>query len=199
MVETTGPTATRTPLGRRLLGAVLAILAPVVAAGFVAGAWNPWRLVLLRRYFGDPLLGAVLVVALTAGAFWLLAPVRSEATQAGRQLTRWALVAAIVPGLICFGIGHSHFDMAYREIATSPNGHLHAAFVTHNEDRQLRIWVGSGLRVRDAGRAGSPCGPVTVRLTDDLLHISSNYGDLDIGPDPKTGRPLNPMGPTCTG
>jgi hypothetical protein len=186
---------------RRLAGIVLAVLAAVALVGFVAGAWNPWRLVRLHQFMGDPTMGLVVVLGLTLAAFWLLAPVRSEAAQPRRQQIRWLLMLAVVPALLCYGLGHQLFSYEYQQVATSPSGHRHAAFITHGHDRELRIWVGSGLAVRDAGRAGAPCGPrATARFEgEDLLHVSSDYGNFDIRLDPRSARPVNPMGPTCVG
>jgi environmental stress-induced protein Ves len=73
--------------------------------------------------------------------------------------------------------------------------------VTHLDNRELRILVGQGLGLRDAGRAGRPCGPHAAArfVAEDVVHITSDYGDFDVQLDPKSGRPVNPMGPTCSG
>jgi hypothetical protein len=188
-------------LPRRILGLTAAVLAAFALAGFVAGAWNPWRLVRLQQYFNDPFFGLLVVNVLALLAFWLLAPVRSEAAQRGRHTIRWLLILALLPVGMCYGLLHGIFTLETREVATSPSGERRAAFVTHGDDRALRIWSGRGLGLRDAGRVGAPCGPtVTVRfLAEDLVHISSHYGDFDVRLAPDTGRPLNPMGDTCSG
>jgi hypothetical protein len=63
------------PGWRRGLGIVLAVLAGGCLVGFVAGTWNPWRLVWLRELFGNPFSGLVIVSLLALLAFVTLAPV----------------------------------------------------------------------------------------------------------------------------
>ncbi|MGC9665619.1 hypothetical protein ACNTMW_03575 [Planosporangium sp. 12N6] len=186
---------------RRVAGLTAAALAAAVLVVSVLGAWNPWRLVRLRQFFHDPSLGLLLVNLLTLAAFWALAPVHSEAAQPGRQRIRWLLTLALLPVGMAWGLLQGFFSLDTREVATSPDGTRRAAFVTHGDDRELRIWSGGWLTLRDVGRAGAPCGPnATARfVTDDLLHITSNYGDFDVRLDPATGRPLTPMGRTCSG
>jgi hypothetical protein len=188
-------------LPRRIIGLTAAVLAAGALVGFVAGAWNPWRLVRLQQYFSDPFFGLVVVNVLTLLAFWLLAPVRSEAAQGRRHTVRWLLILALVPVGMAYGLFHRIFTIETRQVATSPSGERRAAFVIHGDDRELRIWSGSRLGLRDVGRAGAPCGEnVTIRfVAEDLVHITSYYGDFDIRLDSVTGRPLNPMGRACSG
>jgi hypothetical protein len=188
-------------LPRRVFGFSAAVLTAGALVGFAAGAWNPWRLVRLQQYFNDPFFGLVVVNVLALLAFWLLAPVRSEAAQRRRHTTRWLLILALLPVGMCYGLFHSFVTVETREIAQSPSGERRAAFVTRGDERELRIWSGGWLGLRDVGRAGAPCGPTaTARfLSEDLVHISSNYGDFDVRLAHDTGRPLNPMGRTCSG
>jgi hypothetical protein len=188
-------------LPRRVVGLAAAVLAVAALVGFTAGAWNPWRLVRLQQFFNDPFFGLVLVNVLALLAFWLLAPVYSEAAQRRRHTTRWLLMLALLPVGMSYGLFHSFFTVETREIARSPSGARRVAFVTHGGERELRIWAGAWLGLRDVGRAGAPCGPsVTARFrSEDLVHISSNYGDFEVYLAHDTGRPLNPMGHTCSG
>jgi hypothetical protein len=114
-------TATRLP-GRRVLGWCVAVLAVVALVGFAAGIWNPWRLVRLRQVFGDPTLGALVVLVLVLVAFWLLAPVGSEASQPVRHMIRWLLILSLLPAFFVWALGHTFFTVTYRQVATSPSG-----------------------------------------------------------------------------
>jgi hypothetical protein len=186
---------------RRLLGLLSAALAAIVSVGTVAGVWNPWRFVRLQQFFGDPFLGLLLLNILTLSAFWLLAPVRSEAADGRRQAVRWLLGLALVPVLSFYGVFHQFFDVTTVEIARSPSGERRAAFVTHGDERQVRIWSGNWLTLRDIGLAGTPCGlSVRARFTsEDQVHITSVYGEYDVRLDHRTARPLNHGPATCSG
>jgi hypothetical protein len=186
---------------RRLVGAFLAVLAAFELVAVVLGTWNPWRFVRLEQHFSDPFFGLLMVNVLVLAAFWLLAPVRSEAAQQGRHMTRWLLIVALVPVVISYGLFHRIFGVATREVAHSPSGERRVAFVTHDEDRQLRVWAGNWLTLRDLGRIGAPCGDAaTARFnSEDLIHVTSVYGDFDVRLDHRTGRPLNTGPATCSG
>ncbi|MFL6110757.1 MAG: hypothetical protein ACJ786_05335, partial [Catenulispora sp.] len=186
---------------RRSLGIVLAVVAVIMLVGSAAGLWNPWRFVRLEQFFGDPLFGLVAVNVLVLAAFWLLAPVRSEAAQVRRHTTRWALILALVPTLMCYGVFHRYFGSASREVAQSPSSERRAAFVTHGDFRELRIWAGGPLTLRDMGRAGVPCGQrIGVRfVSEDRVHVTTVYGDFDVHLDHRTGRPLDSGPATCSG
>jgi hypothetical protein len=184
---------------RRVAGLGFLVLAVLSAAAAAVGVWNPWHYVVLRRYLGNPLLDLVAVAFLAALAIWLLAPVRNEAAQNRRVVLRWAVVAAFLAALLCFGGFGSLF--APGQVQTVGRfGDLQAVVETHGEDSDLRIWAGSGLAVRDMGRVGRACGPVSVFFTSRTeIQISTNYGDFQIPLDARTGRPLRQLGPTCTG
>ncbi len=193
------PPPVRMSAGRRVAGIVALVLAVLGVAAAVAGIWNPWHYVVLRRYAGNPLLDVVVVSVLAVLAIWLLAPVRSEATQHRRLVLRWAGVAVVFLALICFGAFGSVFDPGQAH-TVGRFGDLQAVVVTHGDDDEIRIWTGQGLAVRDMGRVGKACGPVTVFFTSRAeMQISTSYGDFQIPLDPDSGRPRHQLGPTCTG
>jgi len=186
---------------RRPAGLVAAVLAGATAVLFTLGAWNPSDLVVLWRYAGDPFRGAVLFFVLALAASWLLAPVRSEAAQAGRA--RWRIVFGIglALSLLALGLFGPLFTVDYRELARSPDGARTIAIYDPGTDLQhLHVWAGTGLGARDMGDLGKPCGATTVSFRSrDLVHVSTSYGEFDLRLDPATGRPLDRLGPTCTG
>jgi hypothetical protein len=188
------------PGWRRGLGIVLAVLAGGCLVGFVAGTWNPWRLVWLRELFGNPFSGLVIVSLLALLAFVTLAPVRSEAAQGRRNGVKWLLIVIFVLSLPIYGLFHSLSSVATQELDHSPSGKRTVAKVTRGKDYQVRLWTGSGLGMREDGSLGRPCGDFKARFQgEDLVHIETNYGNFDVRLDPATGRALNPIGPTCSG
>jgi hypothetical protein len=188
------------PGWRRLVGVVLAALAGLCLVGFVAGTWNPWRLVWLRGFFGNPFSGLVIVSFLAVVAFMTLAPVRNEAAQGRRNGVKWLLIIIFVLSLPIYGLFHTLFSVATQELDHSPSGKRTVAKVTRGKDYQVRLWTGSGLGMREDGSLGRPCGDFKARFQgEDLVHIETNYGTFDVRLDPATGRALNPIGPTCSG
>jgi phosphotransferase system glucose/maltose/N-acetylglucosamine-specific IIC component len=188
------------PGWRRSLGIVLAVLAGICLVGFVVARWNPWRFVWLREVFGNPFSGLVIVTLLTLIAFMTLAPVRNEAAQGRRNAVKWALIILLVLSLPIYGLFHTLYSVATQELAHSPSGERTVAKVTHGQDYEVRLWTGSGLAMREDGSLGRPCGDFKARFRgEDLVHIETNYGNFDVRLDPATGRPLNPIGPTCSG
>jgi hypothetical protein len=184
---------------RRAAGAGCLVLVVLLVPASVAGVWNPWRYVALRRYAGNPLLDAVVVALLAGLALWLLAPVRSEATQHKRVWLRLGAVAVFLGTLLCFGAFGSAFDPGKAQ-AVGRFGDLQAVVVTHGEQAEIRIWAGTGLGVRDMGRVGRACGTVSAFFTSrSEVQISTSYGDFRVPLDPATGRPLRQLGPRCTG
>lgn len=194
------------PRGRSLirhaLGFLVLLVAVLVIVGVVAGVWNPGRYVVLERYFGDPLLGALVALALLVLWSWLLLPVRAEARQNTRIVLRTVLGVLLVLSLIAFGLFHARTVRTYRVVSHSPSGDLALALVTSDggEERELRIWRGRGLGMRDQGSLGRPCGAFTATFRgESSVHVATVYGDFDLTLDPGTGRPLTSIGPTCSG
>ena len=188
-------------MARRATGVALAGLTVLLAIAFAAGAWNPWRLVVLADRFGNPTVGAVWVLAGTLASVWLLRPVVNEATQHRRIWLRVGLGALLVLSLGCYGLFGAQFGRGEHTVVIgSTDGQRRVVLVSRFEDRTLRIWTGAGLGTRDAGYLGLACGQVTGRFDGrDRVHISTAYGDFDLRLDPSSGRPLDTIGPTCSG
>lgn len=193
--------STRAPAWRRILGTVLAVVAVVLAVLTVLGVWNPWDLVVLWRYFGNPLRGAVVVFVLAFVASWLLAPVQSEAGQARRLRWRIAFALLALASLLGLGLFGPLFSTTYQELARSPDGDRVAVLYDPQTDLQhLHLWVGSGFGTRHVADLGKPCGSAVVEFRGpDLLHVMTSYGQFDLRLDPASGEPLNVLGPTCSG
>jgi hypothetical protein len=188
------------PAWRRVLGWLAAVAGAVVLVSFTAGTANPWDNVALRLYFGNPFLGAVLACGLLVATFWLLWPVRSEASQGGRVVLRWTSIVVLVISLIAYGLYHAMFAVSTKVVAEAPGGGRAVALVTSGDERELRVWEGHGLARRDVGSLGSPCGQVQVRFADrNTVHVDTVYLQRDLQLNPGTGRPLTHLGPTCTG
>jgi hypothetical protein len=188
------------PPWRRWLGIFTFVLAGLVLVGFVAGVWNPWRLVRLQQVFGNPFVGLVVISLLVVVSFLLLKPVRNEAEQGRRNAVKWTLITVFLLSLPAYGLFNGYFSVATTQLDRSPSGKRIVAKVTHGDEYQVHLWTGTGLGLRDAGSLGKPCGDFKARFqTDDLVHISTLYADFDVRLDPATGRALNPIGPTCSG
>src|SRR5262249_8735866 len=80
---------------RRSIGVGLAALTIAVTLIFAAGLWNPWHLVILAGYFGNPVAGVVWILAGVLVSVWLLRPVTSEAAQHGRIMLRFGIGAML--------------------------------------------------------------------------------------------------------
>lgn len=194
------PAAARTSPARRIVGLVAAGLTIAVLLLFALGAWNPWHLVVLSRYFGNPLLGVVVGSGLALAAVWLLTPVVSEAAQGRRLWARFLLGAVLLVSLGAWGLFGSHFSGDYRVVAESADGSRRLVMHTRIDDRELRIWSGTGLTARDRGLLGLACGEVIGTFSgNDRIHVSSVYGEFDLTLDPATGAPTRTIGPTCSG
>jgi hypothetical protein len=63
----------------------------------------------------------------------------------------------------------------------------------------LHVWVGTGLGTKDVANLGPPCEFDAAAFTgNNLVHVSTGLGDIDIRLDPTTAAPLNGLGRTCT-
>jgi 4-amino-4-deoxy-L-arabinose transferase-like glycosyltransferase len=184
---------------RRAIGWAAAVLAVVVVVLFVLGTWNPADLIVFWRFAGNPLLGAIIVFALALIASWLIAPIGNEARQVGR--TRWRIVFALAlfASLIGYGLFGPRFATDYTVMAESGP----RAIVLYNpgtDYQRLHVWTGSGIGRKYAGDLGKPCGFTTVTMiSPDLIQVKTSYLDVRLRLDPATGRPLDRLGPTCTG
>jgi hypothetical protein len=197
--ETSGPV--RSPSRpRRFAGAVVALITVALAALFVAGVVNPWRLVVLERQFGNPLFGIFVVAVGAYAALWLLTPVRNEAVQRARGQVRMAVAVVALLGLFGWALFGRMFAADYEELTRSDDGTRAVALVTQltDERQHARVWEGTGLLTRDAGEIGRACGSVTARfISDDAVEIQAGYGPWRTDLDPETGAPLQVLGPQC--
>lgn len=204
-VMRTPPTRTRVPSTRvswlRLtLGLAVATATVVTAALFVAGYWNPWRLVVLLQWFANPWAGLAIVSAGAYLALWLLRPIRYEAGQRGAIAGRVALASTCVIGLILWGLLQALFRYEADELARSPDGERAVARVVFGglNDVELRVWEGSGLLTREVGSLGRICHRGTAAFSgSDTVVVDQGYGDLHLPLDPETGAPLMVLAVRC--
>lgn len=185
---------------RRTVGGLVVVATVLAVVCYALAVWNPWQLVVLDRYFGNPLFGVMVVGVGAYLSLWLLKPIRNETVQlAGLRARVVATVLAVV-GLIAWGMFGRVFLYEYDELATTDDRSRTVALVTKvTDDRQhVRVWQGAGLLARDVGDAGSACGFVKARfLTADLVEIEAEYDPWQIELDPETGAPLQRLGPRC--
>jgi len=186
---------------RLVIGIVVAAVAAVLATLFVLGVVNPWRLVVLKQYFGVPTRGFVIVMVLTGAALLLLTPVRSEAKQRGRTVARAVVVVLLAVGLICWGVQPNLLGAQTRVLAkTADEGRQVAIYEYGGDDRELIVWEGKGWAARERGSLGRPCGATFVTfLTRDRVEVTTVYGIWQLNLDPATGEPVDHLGPTCSG
>jgi hypothetical protein len=186
---------------RRIAGIVLLAWVVLVAVAFVAGLWNPWRLVVLSEYFGNWPLGLLVVAFLAFLTSWVLLPVRHEAVQGLRIGLRFATAIALFAGVACFGVFGNSVGGTHRVLAQSPDGQRAIALFERSlDERELRVWAGSGLATREVGVLGRACGTVEARFTSrNEVDIATAYGDFHVRLDPATGAPLDGLGSSCTG
>lgn len=189
------------PLLRRSLGIVAAALALAVVAGFSLGAWNPWHLVAMDHYLGNPAAGLLIFAVLAFIASWLLLPVANEAAQGRRIVLRAGTAVLILVGFFCWGLAGQIFaPPKTTELARSADRDRAVMLVERENDRQLRLWSGQGMTARDVGSLGLACGHVTARFVGpDEVEVRTSYRDWRLRLDPATGAPLDTIGPRCAG
>lgn len=185
----------------RLLGAIVAIMAVAAAVLWGLGAVNPWRLVVLTTYFGQPGVGLLVVGVLAVLSARLLVPVVSEARHQWRARVQVSGVIMAVVGLLLWGLMGSLFTPDRTVLARSPQDDRAVVLVVRGSaDQELRIWAGKGFDERDMGRLGPACGQVTARFLErDLVEIESSYGTFQLHLDPTTGAPREDIGEHCSG
>jgi hypothetical protein len=184
---------------RTSVGWLVAGLTAATLVLFVAGVWNPSDLVVLWRFFRNPLHGACLFFALAILASWLIAPIGNEATQTTRARLRVVFVVGLVVSLIAWGLFNPRFAHDYVVLARSGDRAV-VLLDQGTDDQRLWVWAGRGWSERRAGDLGRPCGQTRVTFTRaDLVHVSTSYREVDLRLDPATGRPLDVLGPTCAG
>lgn len=188
-------------VGRLVAGLLVALAVLATATVFVLGFWNPWELVVLRQHFANPWLGTWLVGVGGYLALWLLAPVRVEARQRWRISARVITGVVAVFGLVCWGLFSPLFAYEATELARSDDGERVVVDVTAGgmNERDLRIWEGSGLAAREVGSFGKPCAsPQAEFAGPDVVVINQGHGDWQFHLDPETGEPLHVFGPRCS-
>jgi hypothetical protein len=189
-------------LPRRVAGVVFGVPVAAAAVLFALGAGNPLHLVLLERYFFDPLFGMIVVGVGAYLALWLLAPVRNEAVQGRRIAARVAALVLAGVGLVAWGIFGVFFNQEIAEVARSADGSRVLVEVVHANNPyrwELRVWDGSGLTAREAGSLGEACGGVQAArfIGNDRVELDTAYGTWQLALDPVTGTPQQVLGPRC--
>lgn len=189
-------------LPRRVAGIVLAMVVAAAAALFALGIGNPLRLVVLERYFFDPLFGLLVVGVGGYLALWLLAPIRNEAAQGRRITARVAVLVLAGVGLLGWGMAGFLFNQEITEIARSGGGDRVLVEVAKADNPyrvELRVWNGSGLTGREAGSLGEACGGLQSArfVTNDLVELDTSFGTWQFQLDPATGEPRQVLGPRC--
>ena len=199
MGEVNSVTSNRRPAVRRAVGWAAGVLAVVMLVLFVLGTWNPADLVVLWRFAGNPFIGAMIVFALAVLASWLLAPIGSEARQISRTRLRVVLALCLLFSVLGYLLAGPRFAVEYTVMAENGS----RAVVLYNPEtdfQRLHVWTGSGLGRKYAGDLGKPCGQTQVTLVGaDTVRVVTSYVDVELRLDPATGKPLDQLGPTCTG
>ena len=186
----------------RVIGVIALVVAGLTAVLYGLGTWNPWQLVFLEYRFGNPALGLlVTALALLVGS-WLAVPIRSETRPRGRLAFRITAFVLTLLGLFAYGLFGEHFKFDTRELAVSEDGQLRLAMVSDRDvppGRQLKVWAGSGLGLREVGDLGKPCGSVQARfIGNDQVELDTAYGTWVIELDPATGEPQQILGARCS-
>jgi hypothetical protein len=199
MGEVNSVTSSRRPTVRRVVGWAAGVLAVVMLVLFVLGTWNPADLVVLWRFAGNPFIGAMIVFALAVLASWLLAPIGSEARQIKRTRLRVVLSICFLISVLGYLLAGPRFAVEYTVMASNDSRTV-VLYNPGTDFQRLHVWTGSGLGRKYAGDLGKPCGHTTVTLVGaDTVRVVTSYVDVELRLDPATGKPLDQLGPTCTG
>ncbi len=194
-------TTTRRPV-RTALGALLLTIALVALAVTVLAQVNPWRLVGLTEYVGDPFLGAFVTLACLLVGSWLALPVRNEAVQRGRARLR--LVLLVLTGLsgllVPLSAQQGWFQYDPLVIARDPHSTRVLAQVGVHGGVELHIYAGTGFFARDLGNFGSPCGLSVVATFGGpgTVLVQTVYGDYRLAYDETSGAPIDHVPSSCT-
>ena len=189
----------RRPATRRMIGWAAVVLCVVVLVVFALGTWNPGDLIVLWRFVGNPTIGAMIVVSLALVASWLLAPIGSEASQRSRGRLRVVLGLALFVSVLAYLLAGPVFVVKYEVLAQRGERAI-ALYDPGTDEQRLRVWAGSGLGRKLAGDLGRPCGQTTVTFVGPHeIHVVTSYVDVRLRLDPATGKPLDHLGPTCSG
>jgi uncharacterized membrane protein YfcA len=188
---------------RRICSIVAAVLAPIVLIVSVVGVWNPRSLVVLRQYFGDPVLDLFVVMLLVTLAHWLGLKVVSEADQHARLMARgWLIALTVFVGVAAATTwGLAVFRYQPSVLATSSDGQRSVALVQVFQAKELHSFTGTGVSRRDLGSFGEPCGGrLEVHfLASDRIQVVTDYGTHELHTDPVTGKPTIGLPATCSG
>jgi hypothetical protein len=194
-----GTDSARRPTLRRITGWAAGLLALLMLALFVLGTWNPGKLIVLWRFAGNPFLGAIIVFALALLSSWLLAPVANEAVQVGRTRWRIAFGLGLLVSLLAYGLFGPRFATDYTVLAAAEDRRI-VLYNPGTDFQRLHVWAGAGLGATYVGDLGKPCGATTVTFVGaDTIRVYTSYVDVQLRLDPRTGRPLDRLGPTCAG
>jgi hypothetical protein len=194
------PATKRLEWWRWALGIPVALAALALAVLWALGSWNPWRYVILLKYFANPWLGAAAVAAGAYAAMGLLLPIRSEALQPVRITLRLSVVAIGLIGLMVGVTLNPLFRYETTEMGRSDDGDRVVALVISGglRERELQVWNGAGLWAREVGSLGRPCSSVKVVFVDrDSVVVNQGYGDWVFELDPDTGESRHVFGQRC--
>lgn len=197
------PAVTPGAVVRRVIGFSVLAVAAVAGGLFALGAWNPWQLVALKySWFGNPMLGLLVVPAIGFVGLWLALPVTQEAKQRGRIGARAGALVLLVAGVFGWGVFGEHFAFTAEPVARSADGAYTAALVTDRDrapNTYVRIWSGSGLTAREVTDLGRVCGSVEVEFVEPHgVQVRTAYGDWRLDLDPQTGESLQVLGRRCS-
>lgn len=187
---------------RQIIGGFLVLLLVVAFTLYALGVVRS-DVVFLRHWFGNPVIGVVVVLALTIAVSFVLLPVRNEAVNHRRVLVRMLMVGLLAVSLIVLGFVQAvHvFNYAPQVAAHSADGRWTAIFVNRGDPdrRPLHLVVGSGLGERDVANFGAPCGNVVVvTFQGNQLNVHTEYGDFELPFNPVTGAPYKVIGARCS-
>jgi len=189
----------RRPATRRMVGWAAVILCVVVLVVFALGTWNPADLIVLWRFAGNPTIGAMIVISLALVASWLLAPIGSEARQINRGRLRVVLALGLFVSVLGYLLAGPVFAVKY-EVLAQRDARAIVLYDPATDTQRLRVWAGSGLGRKLVGDLGKPCGQTSVTFVGpDEVEVATSYLTVRLRLDPATGKPLDHLGPTCTG
>lgn len=195
---------TSTPVGRRILGALILALGVLVFLVYVWGTLDTHNYVILETHFAAMPTGVFLLVLFGLFAYIAAFPIKAAVEQRKRSRVRTTMIIVlIVTGIVALFI---HVLGVYRYqptvLATNSTGDRQAAYVKNWNNATLRVFSGKGLSKREVGNIGVLCGlqsqDEVIFADRDTLKVSTPYNDYEIHLDPKTGVPLQHFGARCS-